>query len=1352
MKKYFSACLLLMICMILKSQPLVLRNLGMESGLSNLLVTDIEKDQKGFIWVATEAGLNCFDGRRFRTFLKSNSNLSGNALNALLFDKKENRLWVGSKTGLSIMDRTTMKFERIPALDSLNISNIVSLSYSAAPDSNIWVADHYYDIALCHRQSGKVVMHLSAAKLKFPSSFRCVLDNGKGQLYIGHEGDGFTIFDLKRQKFRNYRNDSQNLHSLPGNDVFCFCIDHIGNLWLGTNNGLALYRPETDDFIAFRHNQKNPFSLVSDIIYDIREMHDGTLWIASDIGGVNILDLSQISFQSPDDVKFRSIDVTYDKYGLSSGNIRSLLEDDYGNVWIGNRSSGVDFVGHSLPPFHVLPYRKRGQDVKLENVVGICSYGNDGVWLGGMNEVALFCKGKEIRRIDLTPYLTRAYAQVAALLCDGDMLYVGMYDDGVLRIHLPSGKVERLYFEHSEKSLSVYAFYKEKEGKIWVGTVRGLYYLDKGKNICPEETVNKKIQSVSVFGIFRDRQDKLWIGTYGDGIYVFDKSNTFLHHWGEANGLVSNTVHQFSGKNGGGIWGALRGGIVCFPDTSNPENFKCYDTRDGLQDEYIHALMEDGNANVWFSSDKGISCYNERGKKLYDYGYSYGVPMGSFSDAAVCMTKDSTFYFASQNGVCYFHPLDLQKKEVCAPVQIIDFQIIMEDSGNTDAQDIMLDNIPIQLSYKQNTFCILFSVSDYAQSTQVEYAYKMEGLGHEWIRFRENDPVVFRNMAPGKYEFRVKVRLLNQDWRDEEATLVIEVLPPFWSTWYAKLFYLLIFVLGLVLVFRLYRRRLILANSLEMERREMLNQQKLNNERLRFYTNITHELRTPLTLIIGPLGDLMDDTKLPLSYTRKINLIHRSALHLLELVNQILDFRKVESQNRKLIVAKGDLKSLLLEVGLRYKELNRNEKVQFEINIEETAQTILYFDSDIITTILNNLLSNAIKYTPEGKINLTLRTIGEYTEIEVSDTGYGISSEALPHIFECYYQAEGKHQASGTGIGLALVKSLADLHEGVLKVSSEVDKGTSIVLAIQTNNTYPNALHKDVSEVEDIQDKYMTDETEKKKADCPLILVVEDNDDIREYISASLEDYRVILAKNGKEGWEKTQKEIPDVVISDVMMPVMDGFELCRLIKKDMRTSHIPVILLTAKDSIQDKEEGYGCGADSYLTKPFSAKLLEVRICNLLEARRNLASLINNQGKENVLVNEAEPLQLNKLDKKFLDELIKIIELNVNTEKLDMPFIAAQMHMSHSTLYRKIKGLLGISGTEFIRRIRLRYSLRLMLEEGYNISEAAYAAGFSDVGYFRNCFKGEYGMTPSDYMKQQKSSTSVKYNMGENDE
>lgn len=1351
MKKYLSVCLLFMICMISKSQPLVLRNLGMESGLSNLLVTDIEKDQKGFIWVATEAGLNCFDGRRFRTFLKSNSNLPGNALNTLLFDKKENRLWVGSKTGLSIMDRTTMKFERIPALDSLNISNIVSLSYSATPDSNIWVADHYYDIALCHRQSGKIVKHLSSAELNFPSSFRCVLDNGKGQLYIGHEGDGFTIFDLEQQRFRNYRHDHLNPHSLPGNDVFCFCIDHNGNLWLGTNNGLALYRPETDDFITFRHNQKNPFSLVSDIIYDIREMRDGTLWIASDIGGVNILDLSQIAFLSPDDVKFRNIDVTYDKYGLSSGNIRSLLEDDYGNIWIGNRSSGVDFVGHSLPPFHVLPYHKRGQDVKLENVVGICSYGNDGVWLGGMNEVALFCKGKEMRRIDLTPYLTRAYAQVAALLCDKDMLYVGMYDDGALRIHLPSGSVERLYFGPSEKSLSVYAFYKEKEGKIWVGTVRGLYYLDKGKNICPEKTVNKKIQNVSVFGIFRDRQDKLWVGTYGDGIYVFDKLNTFLYHLDEANGLVSNTVHQFSDKSGGGIWGALRGGIVCFPDTGNPENFQCYDNRNMLQDEYIHALMEDNNGNVWFSSDKGISCYNVREKKLYDYDYSYGVPMGSFSDAAVCITKDSTCYFASQNGVCYFHPLDLQKKELCAPVQIIDFQVITEGVGYTDAQNIVLDNTSIQLSYKQNTFCILFSVSDYAQSSQVEYAYKMEGLGHEWVRFRENAPVVFRNIAPGKYEFRVKVRLLNQDWRDEEAALVIEILPPFWSTWYAKLFYFLIFVLGLIAVFRLYRRRLILANSLEMERREMINMQNLNNERLRFYTNITHELRTPLTLIIGPLGDLIDDAKLPLAYTRKIGLIHRSALHLLELVNQILDFRKIESQSRKLIVAKGDLKNLLLEIGLRYKELNRNEKVQFEINIE-AIQTILYFDVDVIATILNNLLSNAIKYTPEGTIGLTLRTVGEYTEIEVSDTGYGISADALPHIFECYYQAEDKHQASGTGIGLALVKSLADLHEGILKVSSEVGQGTSIVLAIQTNNIYPNALHKDIAEVEGIQDKYMAGERERQKVDCPLILVVEDNNDIREYISTSLEHYRVILAKDGKEGWEKTQTEIPDVVVSDVMMPIMDGFELCRMIKKNMRTSHIPVILLTAKDSIQDKEEGYSCGADSYLTKPFSAKLLTIRICNLLEARRNLATLINNQGKEGVLTNETEPLQLNKLDKKFLDELIKIIESNVNTEKLDMPFIAAQMHMSHSTLYRKIKGLLGISGTEFIRKVKLRYSLRLMLEEGYNVSEAAYATGFSDVGYFRNCFKGEYGMAPSEYMKQQKSSVFAKYNMSENNE
>lgn len=588
----------------------------------------------------------------------------------------------------------------------------------------------------------------------------------------------------------------------------------------------------------------------------------------------------------------------------------------------------------------------------------------------------------------------------------------------------------------------------------------------------------------------------------------------------------------------------------------------------------------------------------------------------------------------------------------------------------------------------------------------------------------------------------MKARLRNQEWDDTHiATITIHIYPPLWLTWYAKIFYILLILLCVFFWFRFYKRKLLLESSLELEKKKSQNEQELNNERLRFYTNITHELRTPLTLILGPLEDLVNDPHIPTFYSNKIKVIHSSAIRLLNLINQILEFRKTETQNRKLTVSKGNLGNLVTETGLRYKELNRNGKITFQINID-TRETKLYFDTDIISTILNNLLSNAIKYTPEGEIRLIMRSIVEeenkYTEIAVSDTGYGIDAESLPHIFDRYYQAKGKHQASGTGIGLALVKSLADLHEGTLQVESEIGKGTTFTLRLLAENTYPNALHKEEKMEKKLIEPEKSEEEDKEEADVrPMLLIVEDNDDIREYIVSSFSNnYRIITATNGKEGLEQAQKHIPDIIISDIMMPVMDGIELCKRVKEDICTSHIPVILLTAKDSIQDKEEGYESGADSYLTKPFSAKLLNSRIHNLLESRRKLALLIANRTKELKPEQPQEPIKLSRLDEEFLARFTSIVEENVDIDKLDMSFMMDKMNMSHSTLYRKIKGLTGISGNEFIRKIRLKNSLRLLMEEGLNISEAAYASGFNDLGYFRACFKEEYGMAPSEYIKQ----------------
>lgn len=614
----------------------------------------------------------------------------------------------------------------------------------------------------------------------------------------------------------------------------------------------------------------------------------------------------------------------------------------------------------------------------------------------------------------------------------------------------------------------------------------------------------------------------------------------------------------------------------------------------------------------------------------------------------------------------------------------------------------------------------------------------LEGLENAWYSTQGDNQVTFRNIPHGNYVFKVKTRFRNQEWNENAAQLTVVIAPPLWLTWYAKLGYVILFIFALYALLRFYKRKLDLESSLEVERKQSLNKQELNEERLRFYTNITHELRTPLTLILGPLEDLLSDATLSPKHANKISIIHDSATRLLNLINRILEFRKTETQNRKLSVAKGDLGQLVQEVGLRYKELNPNNKVNYHIHIE-TEDTEIFYDADMITIILDNLMSNAAKYTSEGDITLSLRSVEEnqikYTEISVSDTGHGIDAEALPHIFDRYYQAKSKYQASGSGIGLALVKGLSELHEGILKVESTVDTGTTFTLRLLTENTYPNAIHAQHDMEKKPMDAEETTITDTPTENHPIVLVVEDNADIREYIRSSFTDiYEVITAKDGKEGWELAQVRIPNIIVSDIMMPVMDGIELCKRIKEDMRTSHIPVILLTAKDSLQDKEEGYASGADSYLTKPFSAKLLHSRINNLLETRKKIASLLalaDTQPKQ-----ESAVSSLNKLDNEFLQKITQIIEENLEMEKMDIAFIADKMCMSHSTLYRKIKGLTDMSANEFIRKVKMRKGVELLMSGQYTISEIAYMIGFSSVAYFRQCFKDEYGMSPSDYVKQ----------------
>ncbi len=1207
-----------------EARPFYVQHIGIEHGLSNSFVVDITQDKQGFIWIATESGLNRFDGSHFTVYRSGNSALLNDILNTVYYDRSNDLLWIGSNgDGVYALDCSTDSFHIYNKEETGNLAHV--LHFGQARDGGIWMVPHhgrvvYYD------SSRHTFAPLSGGETdSLPQDNRCALDDGDGHLYIGHTMDGMSIVDLKTRRVKRFRHREDDPNSLPGNNVLCLYRDSSHRLWVGTERGLGWFDERRETFVCFRHEAEREHSLVADHIYDIQEMEDGTLWITSDVGGISILRLADLTLRPASEIRFRNLtaDGKEGQY-LASRNIRSLLQDSYGNIWIGNYGKGLDFIGHSQPLFGILPYRSMGEGRRDERPVYslYCDRSNR-LWLGGENELVLFEGGNLQKRINLLPYLSRPNGQVISIIeAEEDVLLLGIFDDGLIHYNIETGRMKRVPMKH--RYVDVNSLWKDEEGQIWIGTEFGIYvYRDGGTEFKEEMTAFLRDQAVA--SIVSDSLGQLWVGTYGGGIVLFDRSGQVVHHLTVLqNTFPNDAINQLYVDASGGIWAATRYGLVYVADPSKPEAYEVYGLQEGLADLFVRSVSRDAEGLVWVSTNAGLSCWNPATQCFANYDYRDGLPTDNFVERSGCMDASGRLYFGSLRGVCAFMPQAFTEKRTVSPVRIVECRSLGA----------------------RGSYTIYFSVPDYAQSGQVEYAYSIDGLTSGWTSVGDENSVTFHNLSPGTYHFRVKARLRNQEWDEPHAaSLRLYVAPPWWLTWYAKLAYGVLLMLGIGAGFLLYRRRLMWKTSIELERKNIRAEQELNAERLRFYTDIAHELRTPLTLIIGPLEDLTHDKNLPPTYGKRIQLISDSAQRLLALVNRLLDFRKVETQHRRLSVVSGKLEDLVTEVGLRFKELNENKPLTFRMDIAK-GDTFLYYDPEVVTTILNNLLSNALKYTPpEGDVVLSLQWQREsqdvYAEVEVADTGCGIDARDLPHIFDRYYQAEGKHRPWGTGIGLALVKALADLHEADLKVESEVGRGTRFTFRLRASNTYPDALHKE-------SDPMLPTPPEEVRADertdLPLVLVVEDNSDIRDYICSSLSDsYRLAGAADGKQGMELAFELIPDMVVSDIMMPVMDRIELCRTLKGDVRTSHIPLVLLTAKDSIQDKEEGYECGADSYLTKPFSARLLKSRVNNLLESRRKLAQRIAACTHE---AKPTEPIPLSQLDTEFLKKLTRFIEMN----------------------------------------------------------------------------------------------------------
>lgn len=1342
MRKIFVLWLLLLSVVSL-AQPYSVKQLGIEKGLSNNYVVSIAQDKQGFLWFATEEGLNKFDGTRFITYLKNEDltrqGITGNELNCLLDDPQDSILWIGTqRAGLNAYDYVNNTFlcyrhdgENPESLITDDVTKIV-----AATDGNLWITTYWRGVDYFDKKAGKFIHYNTQTVPGLASdNIWSVVDGGDGKLYMGHVHHGFSVLSLKDKKVKNFMHDPEDPVSLPGNGVTCIYKDLSGNIWLGTDRGLALFNPEAENFIHFHHSEDG----VPHTVFDIRQFDGNKLWIAMEFGGIAILDLTQRMFLSPDQVRFQYIKEGDDEYSLSNSTVRCLFQDSFKNVWAGMWGGGINFLSHESSYFNVYSYspiQHSGSSLNNKTASCVCVARDGKLWIGtdggGIN---VFDKGKRVAVYkEETGDLTDNSIQAA--LCDSEgNLWFGSFMGGVDFYDVKKKSFHQI-FPKDKTGEDVRALYEDAE-YVWIGTSNGIYKVrlhDKG--IADHYTVENNL----VRCISKDNLNRLWIGTFGGGLGGFDEHFQCVKLFNVTSLFPSNTINTVYMDSQNRMWIGTGEGLVCFP-SSQSWDYKVYRSEEGLSNVHIRAITEDNHGNIWVSTNKGISCLLKDKEVFYNYDHWDNVPMGNFMSGSVAEAKDGTLYFGSINGLCRFNPDQvLEKRE--SPAAIITEMRIFGPLRDTDSNEKVMaleGQSEVRLSYMQNNFSVTFNIQNYALADQVEYAYMLKGLENSWYTVTDPNNVTFRNIPPGNYCFQVKTRIRNQEWADEIASLDIRIDPPVWLTWWAKLFYILSGVSVLYFILHAYKKKLDMESLYELEKKNHEHERELNNERLRFYTNITHELRTPLTLILGPLEDMQKSNSLSGKDSQKISVIHQSAIRLLNLINQILEFRKTETQNKKLCVSRDNLAALVHEIGLKYKELNRKPEIDFCLEIEQEDMS-LFFDKEVVTIILDNLISNAIKYTEKGTITLGLHQVVRnnihHTEISVSDTGFGIAPDALPHIFDRYYQEGSEHQASGTGIGLALVKNLVVLHEGEIRVESSLNVGSTFYVSLLTDNTYPHVLHADSTEKTSDEKDEKEENIEPVHSGKRILLIVEDNRDICDYIVESFsDDFEVRTAANGEQGLEQALGCIPDIIVSDIMMPVMNGIVMCRKLKEDLRTSHIPIILLTAKDSLQDKEEGYQVGADSYLTKPFSATLLHSRIHNLLESRKLLAERFNTNS---ILIDKRAAVteSMNKLDNEFLEKINKLIEDRLSSEKIDIGYLSDAMCMSNSTLYRKMKALTGLSTNEYIRKIKMQYAERLLLEGKYNISEVAFKVGINSTVYFRQCFKDEFGMAPSDYLKK----------------
>ena len=1297
-------------------------HIGLEDGLSQSTVLSITQDVQGNMWFATFNGVNRFDGYDFTVYRHETGNagsIGDNMVYAVKADGKGG-VWVGTNNWLSYYDadRDAFRNYRCPQKEE----DVRVMQIADVDDSRL----------LVNTSAGLYVFHVadtSFVQSGLPADlFRLeatAIYRSKDSLYIGAK-DGLWMYSFASRTL-------EHLHALPlGRKEILTLLQHGNHLWIGTE-GDGLYRMDRTTRELRHYTAGGPDGLSSNFVRSLALDARNRLWVGT-FTSLDIYDEATGRFQVYTSNRRQN-------RSLSQSSIRSIFMDSQGGMWLGTYFGGLNYYHPLRERFRHIRFSPEGNSLN-DNVIGCITEDRAGnLWIGTNNGGVNYY---DIRSGEYT-YYTKEQGlgsnDVKAIYVDeqAGKVYIGTHTGGLNILDRRTGRIESLMPETTRlTNMNVFAIQPCADGRhLWIGTLEGLVHFDKATKTFSDIKGNVSLGVKRIRTLLLDRENRLWVGGE-DGLAVCSGKGDSLSSVRMVSGesaFESATVYGVFEASDGDIWIATRNGLYGF--SAGRDSVVHYSVADGMPDAIVYGVLEDEKHRLWISTDNGLSCFDPESRKFRNFTDVDGLQSNQFTPYACCLASSGEMYFGGINGITAFHPERLQDNPYAPRAVISELRLFGDPVHPNDQTGILQKHISltdrITLNHKQSSFALSFVVSNYIAGKHNTFAYKLDGYDKRWFVVDDNQRwATYANLPHGTYNFLVKVANNDGKWCDEVTSLEIKVLPAWYQTWWAIALFALMIIGVITLVIRFY-----------WERADKVRQKELQEVKTRFFINISHELRTPLTLIVAPLQDLLD--KVTDKWVRsQLEYMKRNTDRLLHLVNQLMDYRRAEKGVFELRVKCINV-GQIVEKNFRYYEpLARKKHIDYNLRSELGGRQV-WCDASYIELILNNLLSNAFKYTNDGQsIFVNLKAAGDDLLLQVQDTGVGIPVNKQAKIFERFYQVESEH--IGSGIGLSLVQKLVELHHGRIEVDSAVGKGScfSVYLPLSREAYAEEELSGGTQQEEPVystnaRDMYIVDteealepaesdvDTDRKET----ILVVEDNDEIRHYMSRGLERFFVVReVENGEEAVELLKTEEISLILTDVMMPVMDGIQLCKYVKQNLKTCHIPVIILSAKAEVKDQLDGLQVGADDYIAKPFSLSVVVMKIKNIL---RTHYRAIEHYSKS--LEIEPEKIALNRLDEEFLSKAVSVVEKNLEKPDFSADDFALEMGMSRSSLHLKMKGITGESTTEFIRKIRFNQACKLLKEGRYNVAEISTMVGFSTPSYFSTSFKKYIGCMPSEYAK-----------------